>query len=212
MALLSGRGHAADGVGAMRWQMGRRSENIEDRRGMAPSGMGRGVRVGGIGGLGIVALALVAMFLGVDPSIILSRLPATRARAGRGPHRQPPGNDESAQFVWWCWPDRGHLDRHLRQAGSATRAAPGAVRRPGRSACGLAGAAAGPSSARPTGRSISTSRSSTTRPEVRCARRLRPGLCGCARGRPSRADPARHLAPGDRAPPAIREATPTGCR
>ena len=30
----------------MRWQMGRRSENIEDRRGMSP-GMGRGIRVGG---------------------------------------------------------------------------------------------------------------------------------------------------------------------
>jgi len=49
----------------MRWQMGRRSDNIEDRRGV---GMG-GVAIGG--GLGTVVLVLVAMFLGVDPSVIL---------------------------------------------------------------------------------------------------------------------------------------------
>lgn len=48
----------------MRWQMGRRSDNVEDRRG---GGM---VPVVG-GGLGAIVLALIAMFLGIDPSIIL---------------------------------------------------------------------------------------------------------------------------------------------
>jgi predicted metalloprotease len=56
----------------MRWEMGRRSDNVEDRRGMSP--IGRGARAGGIGGLGILAIALVAMFLGVDPSVILNGL------------------------------------------------------------------------------------------------------------------------------------------
>jgi len=49
----------------MRWQMGRRSDNIEDRRGI---GMG-GVAVGG--GLGTIVLVVIAMFLGVDPSVVL---------------------------------------------------------------------------------------------------------------------------------------------
>jgi predicted metalloprotease len=52
----------------MRWQFGRRSNNVEDRRGMG--GVSRGV-VGG--GIGTVVLALIAMFLGIDPSIILEQ-------------------------------------------------------------------------------------------------------------------------------------------
>ena len=95
--MLAGRG--ITGSTGMRWQMGRRSSNVEDRRGMSP--VGRGVRAGGIGGLGVVAIALVAMFLGVDPSIILNGLlrtcgsePSRRGRA-RPPARRP----ESAEFV-----------------------------------------------------------------------------------------------------------------
>src|SRR5215813_9400323 len=49
----------------MRWQMGRRSYNIGDRRGI---GMG-GVAVGG--GLGTIVLVVIALFLGVDPSVVL---------------------------------------------------------------------------------------------------------------------------------------------
>jgi uncharacterized protein len=49
----------------MRWRGRRQSENIEDRRGMR---VGRGV-VGG--GIGTVALVLVAMYFGVDPSVVL---------------------------------------------------------------------------------------------------------------------------------------------
>jgi uncharacterized protein len=48
----------------MRWQMGRRSDNIEDRRGI---GVG-GVAVGG--GIGTILLVLVALYLGVDPSVV----------------------------------------------------------------------------------------------------------------------------------------------
>lgn len=84
----------------MRWQMGRRSENIEDRRGMSP-GMGRGVRVGGAGGLGILAIALVAMFLGVDPSIILNSIPGDvgGSQSDVAPRSAPPPGDTGAEFV-----------------------------------------------------------------------------------------------------------------
>ena len=52
----------------MRWENGRRSDNIEDRRGMRVSG--RGLAGGGIGA---VILALVAMYFGVDPSVVLNQ-------------------------------------------------------------------------------------------------------------------------------------------
>ena len=50
----------------MRWEDGRQSDNVEDRRG---SSVSRGV-VGG--GIGTVILVLVAMYFGVDPSVILN--------------------------------------------------------------------------------------------------------------------------------------------
>lgn len=49
----------------MRWEHGRKSSNIEDRRGRRPT---RGFTGGGII---IVLLALVAMYFGIDPSFIL---------------------------------------------------------------------------------------------------------------------------------------------
>ena len=49
----------------MRWRGGRQSDNIEDRRGLR---IGRGA-VGG--GIGAIALALVAMYFGVDPSVVM---------------------------------------------------------------------------------------------------------------------------------------------
>jgi predicted metalloprotease len=52
----------------MRWEHGRRSDNIEDRRGLRVSGKG----LAG-GGIGIIAIALIAMFFGVDPSIVLNQ-------------------------------------------------------------------------------------------------------------------------------------------
>lgn len=49
----------------MRWQSGRRSDNVEDQRGRS---LGRGAKGGGIG---VILLALVAMYFGIDPSLIL---------------------------------------------------------------------------------------------------------------------------------------------
>ena len=80
----------------MRWQMGRRSENIEDRRGTSPVGIGRGA---GVGGLGVIAIALVAMFLGVDPSIILSGLSPDTGSEPPVARGGPPANDQDTQFV-----------------------------------------------------------------------------------------------------------------
>jgi hypothetical protein len=70
----------------MRWTLGRRSQNVEDRRGMGsprgmripggfriPGGTGRGrvARGGGIGGIGLIILLVAAWFLGLDASFLL---------------------------------------------------------------------------------------------------------------------------------------------
>lgn len=50
----------------MRWERGRRSSNVEDQRGRRVT---RGIKGGGIG---ILLLALVGMFFGIDPSVIFN--------------------------------------------------------------------------------------------------------------------------------------------
>ncbi len=50
----------------MRWKDGRRSTNIDDRRGVRVSRSVKG------GGIGIILLALVGMYFGVDPALIMS--------------------------------------------------------------------------------------------------------------------------------------------
>ncbi len=80
----------------MRWKSVRRSQNVEDRRG---SRISRKASIGG-GGLGMLVLALVAMYFGVDPSVVLQG-----AGSGTAPQqseqRQPPpaGQDELVDFT-----------------------------------------------------------------------------------------------------------------
>jgi predicted metalloprotease len=52
----------------MRREQGRRSNNIEDRRGM---GVGKKGLVGG--GIGTIVLARVAMYFGVAPSVAINQ-------------------------------------------------------------------------------------------------------------------------------------------
>src|SRR5437867_2941467 len=64
----------------MRWRDLRRSTNIEDRRGEGGfGGPGRIIfprsgagRTAGIGGAGAIVLLLLALFFGIDPSMILA--------------------------------------------------------------------------------------------------------------------------------------------
>jgi uncharacterized protein len=100
----------------MRWQLGRRSQNVEDRRGMGtpagmrfpgrigiPGGLGRGrggvARGGGIGGLGLLVLLLLGWLLGIDPRSLLqdtsTDVPYQAPPAGT----QPPADDQRAAFV-----------------------------------------------------------------------------------------------------------------
>jgi predicted metalloprotease len=85
----------------MRWTYGRESDNVEDARG-GGGGLGGPVMIGG-GGIGIVVLALVAMFFGVDPRVVLN---LAGGGGQQGGYEQParPAQDtgpqgEQVQFV-----------------------------------------------------------------------------------------------------------------
>jgi len=124
----------------MLWENGRRSENVEDRR---------GIGVGGIagGGVGVVVIALIAMFFGVDPRVILQE-----AGQGQAPSGQQqavpvdPAQDKLKDFVSVVLADTEDTWGDLFQRGGATYEKPKLVLFTGavRSACGLARSAVGP--------------------------------------------------------------------
>src|SRR5688572_6184441 len=78
----------------MRWQGGRRSANIEDRRGMPARGT---AMVGG--GIGTIVILLVVMFLGGNPMAVLQQLQQAQPPGGGAPVQIPPGQEEAAEFV-----------------------------------------------------------------------------------------------------------------
>lgn len=81
----------------MRMDESRESDNIEDRRGSGPQIGGRGAI-----GIGTIVLALVAMYFGVDPSVVLNMAgggqPASQQQQ-HAPVGRPAGNDPTERFV-----------------------------------------------------------------------------------------------------------------
>ena len=82
----------------MKWKTGRRSRNIQDRRGMSYRGGGSPMVVGG-GGIGMVVVAIVIALLGGDPTVVLdAAAPVSRTPSG-GPYQPSAGEEELADFV-----------------------------------------------------------------------------------------------------------------
>jgi len=127
----------------MRWQMGRRSSNVEDRRGLSP-----GIAVGG--GLGTIILVLAALFFGIDPSVVLqgdgSGYDASPPTLEQRPAPSSGAGDPLADFVSVVLADTEDTWRELFRQMNREYRDPTLVLFSGRvqSACGLAGAAAGP--------------------------------------------------------------------
>lgn len=76
----------------MRWRTGRRSSNVEDRRGMRVSRAG----LAG-GGIGTIVIALIAMYFGVDPRIVMQNSPTESTVTSSQPVL--PEQQELADFV-----------------------------------------------------------------------------------------------------------------
>jgi predicted metalloprotease len=79
----------------MKWRGGRRSSNIEDRRGVKR----RGGLVGG--GLGTIVLVLIAMYFGVDPTFLLEGMQSSSVPTSTGstPTAEDLKNDPLADMV-----------------------------------------------------------------------------------------------------------------
>ena len=128
----------------MRWRDGRQSDNIEDRRGMSIS---RGTKIGGVGGLGLVAIVLIGMFFGIDPTVLLQGVPETQTpsvsvqQSGR-----PTANDDQREFVAVVLAETEDVWHEAFRKMGRTYQAPKLVlfSRAVESACGMAGSAMGP--------------------------------------------------------------------
>jgi predicted metalloprotease len=121
----------------MRWEGGRRSDNIEDRRGMrVPGGIAGG-------GIGVVVVALIAMFFGVDPGVILQQ-----GGSAPPPRAAPvdPAQDRARDFVSVVLADTEDTWGDIFGRGGAEYRVPTLVLFTGavQSACGYAQAAVGP--------------------------------------------------------------------
>lgn len=125
----------------MRWQGRRQSDNVEDRRGIS----GRGMAVGGVGGLGIV-IAILYFLLGGNPADIPQTIQVDEPAATGAGEPLSAKDKEMGEFVSTVlasiedvWSER------FRDMGR-TYVAPKLVLYSGQvdSACGYAGASSGP--------------------------------------------------------------------
>ena len=126
----------------MRWKSGRRSRNVEDRRRVRLSGKAKG------GGLGVIVIALVAMYFGVDPSIFLNQQSSPGYETSSHSTSQPvnPAQDELVEFVSVVLADTEDTWHELFRKMGQTYQEPQLVLFSGavESACGLADRAVGP--------------------------------------------------------------------
>jgi len=120
----------------MRWESGRRSSNVEDRRGMgAPLIAG--------GGIGSIILLLVALYFGVDPGVLMGTGPSAPSNEVGS---ASPGRDTTRDFVSVVLADTEDTWRDLFGRMRREYRDPKLVLFTGsvQSACGMAGAAVGP--------------------------------------------------------------------
>ncbi|MGD1867695.1 MAG: neutral zinc metallopeptidase [Phormidesmis sp.] len=86
----------------MRWKTGRRSQNVQDRRGMSGGyrrGGGSPMVVGG-GGLGMVVVAIIIALLGGDPTILLDAAAPVSQDPYGGTYEAPSAaENELAEFT-----------------------------------------------------------------------------------------------------------------
>ena len=126
----------------MRWRGGRRSSNIEDRRGAsaAPKLLG--------GGIGTIVLILVAMYFGVDPTPLLQDMQRgpSASTSGTRPSAEDLKNDPLADMVSVVVADTEDVWTTIFAGQGRRYAEPTLVMFTGatRSACGLGQAAMGP--------------------------------------------------------------------
>jgi len=126
----------------MRWNEGRKSENVEDRRGIRVS---RGVMGGGIG---TIIIVLIALYFGVDPSMLLNQETSQEVNVPSGSVSQdrPAEENRMADFVSVVLADTEDTWHEMFRRSGKTYQAPKLVLFTDavESACGFAQSAMGP--------------------------------------------------------------------
>jgi predicted metalloprotease len=126
----------------MRWRTGRRSRNIEDRRRVRIPKKAAG------GGIGIIVIALIAMYFGVDPTVFLSQQGPPSSSVSTYTTSKPisPAENQLAEFVAVVLADTEDTWHILFSKIGKTYREPTLVLFSGavESACGYAQAAMGP--------------------------------------------------------------------
>ena len=127
----------------MLWKNGRRSDNIEDQRGSGPRPGGRMIG----GGIGTIVLALVALYFGVDPSVVLNQVAQQQTvQQQRAPQVSSAQDEQEKQFLSVVLADTEDTWGALFQQAGRQYVDPKLVLFSGavQSACGYAQAATGP--------------------------------------------------------------------
>lgn len=125
----------------MRWESGRRSTNIEDRRGIG------GAKMIGGGGIGMIILVLLISFItGTNPLELMQQVDTTAPTGGPVETGTPPADDPQAQFVAVVLGDTEDTWRRIFTQLGGTYEDPVLVlfEQAVRSACGMASSAVGP--------------------------------------------------------------------
>jgi uncharacterized protein len=123
----------------MRWQGRRGSSNVEDRRGV------RLGRAGGIG-LGTIVIALLAIYFGQDPSVVLQNIPQQSGPAEQVPYQESAAEAQLREFIEVVLADTELAWGEIFAAAGRTYEAPQLVlfSEAVQSGCGVAPAAVGP--------------------------------------------------------------------
>lgn len=124
----------------MRWKGRKESSNVEDRRGMSPKGKGI---VGG--GIGTIAIVLVVLLLGGDPTSILQNVQLDDQTTNIN-YTETAEDKELAQFVSVVLAETESVWYAIFKEAGSTYREPKLVLFSGKveSACGVAGASTGP--------------------------------------------------------------------
>jgi uncharacterized protein len=123
----------------MRWQGRRGSSNVEDRRGM------RYGRAGGIG-IGTIVLALIAIYFGQDPSVVLQGVQPSSPTGEQVPYQESAEEAQLREFISVVLADTEETWSQIFSTAGRTYQEPKLVLFSGavESACGFAQAAVGP--------------------------------------------------------------------
>lgn len=124
----------------MRWKSGRRSKNIEDRRGKRAGVLG--------GGIGTIVVILAAMYFGIDPNLLMQGIETVSVSTSSGsqPSAEDLANDPLADMISVVVADTEDVWTEIFAAEGLRYEEPTLVLFTGatRSACGMGQAAMGP--------------------------------------------------------------------